>query len=164
MRASLLKAYRQMAFPVGVITTLCNKNIGLLKSSSFRGSTVSSFRVLDHEGNFYFTYNKTRIMVSALEDVCAMHFLYEGQEHLASKFAISRLTCEEQFEGLNMEIKYGCPVLPEYHSMLICRIEKVVEHGTGLVYLGKITHAEENEIKRDLIYIHDGNIKAMKNE
>ncbi|CAG9321637.1 unnamed protein product [Blepharisma stoltei] len=160
MKANLLLAYRQMAFPVGIITTTCKKDIGILKEGSFRGSTVSSFRVLDLEGNFYFTYNKSRIMVSALENSCAMHFLHQGQEDLALKFAVSRLTCEEQFEGLNITMKHGLPILSHYHSLLLCKIEKAVEHGSGVVYLGKIFHAEEKETK-PLLYIHNGIVGAL---
>ena len=137
----LRQIYREFNFPVGIMTTIVKKDSGCIKIGDYRGCTISSFRVLE-DTHCTFNYNKTRIMASALDNTFAFHYLHTGQEDIARRFAINNMNCSDQFDGLDMKNRYGCPVLPDFHSLIIGSVQKKIDISDGYFYFAKIQYVE----------------------
>ncbi|OMJ68764.1 hypothetical protein SteCoe_33684 [Stentor coeruleus] len=137
----LRQVYAEFRFPVGIMTTVVKKNNGMLIKGDLRGCTISSFRVLEDDKCF-FSFNKTRIMASALDKDFAFHYLISEQMELAKKFSLNGMSCEDQFTDVKYEMRNGLPVLMDYHSLVIGTICETLDVGDCLVYIGKVEFAE----------------------
>lgn len=80
----------------------------------------------------------------------AVNVLREDQREMSIRFASRR---DDKFEGQPTRTgATGCPLLPDSLAVLECAVERVVEGGDHVIFIGKVEHLEYQAGGQPLVY------------
>ena len=132
-----------VAAPVSVVTTACDGRP--------HGTTVSAFCSLSLDPPLVLVSldaGSKLLALLRLTDRFAINVLAEGQEQLATRFALKG---SDKFERVEREDARGLPRLPGSRAFIVCRVEQYVPAGDHVVVIGLVEHAERSD-RPSLVY------------
>lgn len=155
-RSEALEAVRRVLTNVAIVTTRDREGIHGLTANGWL-EAVEPLVVLVTLNRRSDTY--PRIKESG---IFAVNFLAQEQEALAFRFASSRLTGEQRFEGVSYRSEdTGAPLLDGCVAALDCRVDGVYPFGRYDIVTGLVVRALPGPADRPLGY-YDGHFTGIQ--
>ena len=144
----------QFATGVAVVTTTH-------KGENF-GITVNSFSSVSLEPPLVLFCVDRQARFNELvqqSGVVAINFLTEQQKEISNRFANSKLSAPERYDGVSLTKENPVPVLADTLAHMECTVDTIHDGGDHFIYVAKVTSGAVNG--GDPLLYYGGNYKSV---
>jgi flavin reductase (DIM6/NTAB) family NADH-FMN oxidoreductase RutF len=138
------------------IITSCDReaaDLGVSRTGNLYGFTANSFTSLSLDPPLILFSLSNRSVINAIlsrSRKFAVNILNQDQRDLSIYFSKSK---QDKFANINYEIgNNGSPIFADSLAVIECDLEVSYPGGDHIIYVGRVTHLQQNNDKAPLIY------------